>query len=168
MTCVIPNRLGTSISSTEQATASSRRHAREKCGFTFGSLERRCMRHGHLRSPGNAKQLLPLHDEVHQPDDESGQQQRQPVESIPGSASGAHEQTRHAGRHFVEDKRPRHVQRAVRRGQPSVNTRSGSIASRVNPSVMPGSAGKIVPTAGCCSSGTMRVALGCRPLSSQS
>jgi hypothetical protein len=50
----------------------------------------------------------------------------------------------------------------------SINSRSGSIDARVKPFVSPGNAGKIVPIAGCCNSGTMRLALGWRPLSSQS
>ena len=88
---------------------------REIGGFAFGSLERRSMRHGRLRASRDAKQLLPLHDEMHDPDDEPGQQQRQPVESVPGSTPNAHEQTRHAGRQFIEQERPRHLWRAVRR-----------------------------------------------------
>jgi len=51
---------------------------------------------------------------MNHPDDESGQQQRQPVKSVPGPTAGAHEQTRHTGRYFVKDECPRHLWRAVR------------------------------------------------------
>ena len=63
----------------------------------------------------DAKQLFPLHDEVDDADDESGQRQRQPVEPVARSATDAHQETRHAGRHLVEHERPRHLWRAVRR-----------------------------------------------------
>src|SRR5262245_14172937 len=68
-----------------------------------------------LRTFRDTKQLLSLHDEVNDADDDSGQQQWQSVESIARSATGAHEKTSHAGRHLVERERPRHLRRAIRR-----------------------------------------------------
>ena len=63
----------------------------------------------------DAKQLFPLHDEVDGPDNGLGQPQWPPMESVAGTAARANEETRHAGRHFIEHERPRHVWRAVRR-----------------------------------------------------
>ena len=73
------------------------------------------VRRRRLGAAPDAKQLFPLHDEVDDADDESGQRQRQAVEPVAWSATCAHEKTRHAGRHFIEHERPRHFWRAVRR-----------------------------------------------------
>jgi hypothetical protein len=45
-----------------------------------------------VRASGDTKELLLLHDEVNDPDDESGQLQWQPLEPVAGSAADAYEQ----------------------------------------------------------------------------
>jgi hypothetical protein len=60
------------------------------------------VRHAGLGSLRDTKQLLPLHDAVNEPDDESGQQRGQAVETVARTSTGANQEPRHAaagGRH---------------------------------------------------------------------